>query len=417
MITLSLICFTGFITLSSGSKCCSPPQWERTEYITGTEVVSGKMSPIQGEARTSYDENNGKIVSEYTITRGQKKTTEHVLMDYPGKMKYSVSGGVCKKSTLTGPFTKACIPDNATPPLPMYFGIGDHKINVTNYVVVSPGRISSLLVSDNCVPFSNTTVSKQGETPFVLSFGYNGTTIGIKDSSVFNIPPACQQENADKVTDRERPMFMTKLFGMREQIRDKPKPRAAPKCCIPKQFQSPGGMIGLVEVNGKAMQQGTSMTISYDAMLEKVATTSQTSIDGYPPTTEVQLKDYKAKIQYTLRNGVCQKIPLNSFPDPCMPDDATYKPMVLGSGANTLKGGIYSYVYEGINMTLFMTEDCIPISEMLNGDVGPNVEYWYSLGYSAISLGIKDPSVFNVPAACKGAAMDVSHEEPFVSIR
>ncbi|XP_060075890.1 ependymin-related protein 1-like [Ylistrum balloti] len=345
MITLALFSFVGLIALSLGSKCCSPPQWERGEHIEGTEFVNGTMSPFQGTARTAYDAKNHKFMTKFTMMRGKELEKKHILNDYSTGMKYVVTNGKCMKTELSGPFPEDCVPDEASGGFPMYFGVGDNKIKVTNYILTSPNRSTSLLVTENCVPFSNSTTSTEGESPFSVAIGYNGTTLGISDPSVFDIPPACSHDDHTVTGETAKTNF--------------------PVCCFPKQIESPGGSMGLVNVNGKAlMQQG---------------------------------------VQYTIQNDVCRKSPLTTpmAPD-CTPADATFKPVLLGTGNSTLKGRMYNYIAEGVNMTIFATEDCIPFSETLYGHAGPyGMDYWMTMGFSALTIGIKDPSVFDVPASCR----------------
>ncbi|XP_069134904.1 uncharacterized protein [Argopecten irradians] len=344
-------------------------------------------------------------MNEFSIMRGQQQIAQLSLMDYAAGMAYTVSEGTCTKTKLTGPFQPFCIPDSAPPAIPMYFGTGDNKINVMNYVLADPaGIITSLLVSDGCVPFSNTTINMAGASPYALSLGYNGTTIGIKDPSVFDVPAECKHDT-DPVRVARGKMRATLLKNLMqpEPIKVDPVQQAPRKCCFPQKFQSPGGMIGLVETGGKTYFQSTNLNISYDATLQKQATVSQTSINESPPTIEIELKDYRDGVQYNVRNGKCFKNPLKSPMPNCIPDDATYEPMVMGSGATKLKGGVYTYTLHGIKVTDFVTDDCVLISQILNGNVGPTVEYWYTLGYSALTLGIKDEKVFDVPATCKNA--------------
>ncbi|XP_060075898.1 uncharacterized protein LOC132555565 [Ylistrum balloti] len=390
---LALISFVGLIALSFGSKCCSPPQWDRGEHIEGVEVVNGTMSLFQGTARTAYDAKNHKFMTKFTMMRGKKLEKKHILNDYSAGMKYSVTDGVCTKSQLSGPFPEACVPDDASVGFPMYFGVGDNKIEVTNYVLVSPNRVTSLLVSEKCVPFSNSTTSTEGETPFSVSIGYNGTTLGISDPSVFDIPPECSHDD--------------------HTVTDKPARTNSQVCCFPKQSESPGGLVGLVDVNGKTMMQQTTIMMSNDAINKKTVSRTNTTVGNYSTTYSIELKDYAEGMMYEVKNGVCTKTPLRGpFPDMCTPADATFKPVLLGTGNSTLTGRMYNYMIAGVSMTIFMTEDCVPISEMLSGHAGPT-DYWYTVGYSAMTLGIKDPSVFDVPASCRQL---VSHPDPVVQV-
>lgn len=385
MNTLALVSFVGLVALSSASRCCAPPQLERSEYIEGREMMEGKMIPVKATARTAYDATNERLMTKSTITRGQTTETKHILSDYKQGYQYTVVEGACTKSRLTGPFPAQCIPDNASKGIPMYFGAGDKRILVTDYIVKDADMISSLLVTENCTPFSNTTTCTSGKTPYVVAIAYNGTTLGIADPAVFDIPPSCSHEHT--VPDVQE--------KLNSQV-----------CCVPKQFESPGGALGLIDVNGKALKQTISMMTSYDSINKKTVTKSTTIVENYPPTITVELKDYAAGKQYEVKNGVCNKGPLTTtFPDQCTPANATYSPIVMGTGPHAVKGRIYNYMYSGINMTFIVTEDCVPLTEMLNGHSVASVEYWIALGYTGLTTGIKDPSVFNVPASC-GDDMD-----------
>ncbi|XP_041347228.1 uncharacterized protein LOC121367153 [Gigantopelta aegis] len=100
------------------------------------------------------------------------------------------------------------------------------------------------------------------------------------------------------------------------------------------------------------------------------------------------------------------------FRERCIPDTAKcVGHFYMGSGTNKLQGDTYYVDFRGKGMTRLhiyasVTKNCIPIGEALFGRVkGMAIEE--TVGFANFRLGIKDPSVFDVPKQCDDGRFEV----------
>ncbi|XP_070531920.1 ependymin-related protein 1-like [Ptychodera flava] len=173
-------------------------------------------------------------------------------------------------------------------------------------------------------------------------------------------------------------------------------------CCPPTKWEGQFGELGGY-VTDKTKESGVftvAATAHIDSDIQKVAmeTARQVKI----------IQDYKKKIMYTIAGGNCTKTALQGTveDDVCIPDRAKYFTTLTYFGEDLIADDyIYDIVLHGMKLTtisLVTRSSCIPMG--LQGKVeAKDVKAIYSGGFFNVTLGIEDPSVFDVPAICQHA--------------
>lgn len=173
--------------------CCHPGQWESINYINEAQIASGTKKPVytQGNEALSVDGPNHRIASLSTLNSGGFKVNVQVIQLYDKRVMYTVQSGECKQTPLP-PWSPRCIPDTATLVKQTFYGVGDNKIDIDIYQVISgPNTIYLNIAHADCTPMYQ---SGYGSAQGVSALGfktYTNITTGIKDTSVFDVPSIC----------------------------------------------------------------------------------------------------------------------------------------------------------------------------------------------------------------------------------
>lgn len=195
-------------------------------------------------------------------------------------------------------------------------------------------------------------------------------------------------------------------------------------CCMPDKFESheyvEARIINLVK---STYLQTANMNISYDFTSKKTVTfIYNIKADGKSFPSMSTLVDYEAGVAYIVKNNKCTKSAApRKMPRICVPEifkiaETTH----FGAGSDMLLVHKYQYSYGNTTSSFTVTaKNCYFISyEAYDSQSPEDRPRGVVFG---ITLGIKDPSVFSVPALCKKTAdpQDISEYQagkfhPFV---
>ncbi|XP_078582834.1 mammalian ependymin-related protein 1-like isoform X1 [Branchiostoma floridae x Branchiostoma japonicum] len=162
------------------------------------------------------------------------------------------------------------------------------------------------------------------------------------------------------------------------------------QCCAPKQWESFVGIENTTAVDGKIEVRQISGIESYDYDRKMIAVV----IPGHFVIKVIQ--DYNKGMMYTIVAGQCYATP---WPYPmvnCIPDNATMIEKFEIGGPNGLMIEQYQLqdFIPGFNGYIqFTRPGCIPVSQTQYYD-----SYVTTYGFTNITAGIKDPSVFDIPS-------------------
>ncbi|CAC5407934.1 unnamed protein product [Mytilus coruscus] len=179
-------------TISLASLCCGPAQWEGHEGVfAGVQVNGTGGEGKQGLLNISVDANINKVaIKGYSMWNGQR-VKQHLLNDYSTGKSYAVYDGKCLTANLPpypSPGKLNCVPSDAKLVLSTYYGAGDNKYEIDVHEFMVDGKKMELNVNKgSCVPVGE----HQQLTNGFADVGFMGINEGIKDPSVFDIPPEC----------------------------------------------------------------------------------------------------------------------------------------------------------------------------------------------------------------------------------
>ncbi|XP_035663282.1 uncharacterized protein LOC118406984 isoform X2 [Branchiostoma floridae] len=161
------------------------------------------------------------------------------------------------------------------------------------------------------------------------------------------------------------------------------------QCCAPKQWESFVGIENTTAVDGMIKVTQQYAIESYDFDKKKIAMV-------FPAINMRLIQDYNKGMMYTIVAGMCFTTP---WPFPmvnCIPDNAT----MLASFEMGGKDGLMIEQYQlqdflpGFNGYIqFTRPGCLPVSQTQYYE-----SYATMFGFTNITEGIKDPSVFDIPS-------------------
>ncbi|XP_066291958.1 ependymin-related protein 1-like [Branchiostoma lanceolatum] len=178
-------------------------------------------------------------------------------------------------------------------------------------------------------------------------------------------------------------------------IVDTQPPVPAP-CCVPKQWEGEVHMIQGYVRSGQPGLQNVTVRESYDFTRKKIAV----ELLGMTTPTKV-IMDYNKMEVFTITGTTCTAGKMmNPGMLNCLPMNSTYMGSFRFGGMDGLLVDSWS-IFDpllGGNGVVDMTRDgCIMVTEVLTSPPGSPEPSLSALGVTDVTLGIKDPKVFDVP--------------------
>lgn len=180
----------------------------------------------------------------------------------------------------------------------------------------------------------------------------------------------------------------------------------AHKCCPPKQFEAIMGQIGgscmHAEVGDTTFAFGGD--IHYDYNRKMVAATESGTSGGQEFHLNV-IQDFNKNKQFLIMQGTCKISVLpGSIDDTCLPDTAVFGG-TFAYGLDGFQGDLYYLSGEqmGVNVSAYIVvtkNECLPFSQSVFLSQ-PAADTIAVMGYTNTTLGIKDPTVFEIPKICR----------------
>lgn len=194
--------------------CCTPDQWEahmfwdngnafidRTRDQAENPHVGSAYSYINASLTSAYDFTNGRTYIQVPAVEISPLIPKPVfdnttlLRDYKNGMQYQFSPGKCEKTKLD-PLKRHCIPETA---VKLGDGVlGKDGIQVSTYAYTLsdfPYQFQSTVTQNNieCLPVHVVYFvgSAEADSGAVNSLEVSDISRGIKDSSIFDVPPQC----------------------------------------------------------------------------------------------------------------------------------------------------------------------------------------------------------------------------------
>ncbi|KAL3876393.1 hypothetical protein ACJMK2_034243 [Sinanodonta woodiana] len=181
-------------------------------------------------------------------------------------------------------------------------------------------------------------------------------------------------------------------------------------CCPPDVWEGLEGLLaGSVQAGKPHLTKGGLM-LHLNNTGKIIAIEEDLFVDDH----EIKLKiiqDYNRGTEYMIMDGKCTKKTLEPWKPKCIPDDAqVVQNTYFGAGSAMLAVKTYSFMEKGLQVYATATvSGCIPIVEVMSGTTAEGVSTVDVVEFSGITLGIKDPSVFNIPSICNSESVPFMH--------
>ncbi|KAK3612479.1 hypothetical protein CHS0354_032095 [Potamilus streckersoni] len=170
------------------------------------------------------------------------------------------------------------------------------------------------------------------------------------------------------------------------------------RCCVPTLWEANEGMMMASSVHGKSSLEEHFTRVSFDGNQKIVAVVYLSA----PNQNKRIVQDFSKMTQYSIQGTECHKSILSVPWDPyCIADNATLlQDFYYGTPENRLDAQTFSTSRFGLNGYFTVTKrECVPIALTLMGTVSGVDNFWV-FGMSNFTMGIQDPSFFNVPDTC-----------------
>ncbi|OWF42644.1 uncharacterized protein LOC110460760 [Mizuhopecten yessoensis] len=172
-------------------------------------------------------------------------------------------------------------------------------------------------------------------------------------------------------------------------------------CCVPDQWEAIEGIVTGIDERGRGNLETGSIAFAYDALSERIAAGYRVYYDDKERSGKV-IMDFGREKQYIISRGVCVIAELKKpFQKSCIPGDAKPYTYTLGVGDDILTVKSYQVKYEEIMASISVTNDCVPVSEILTGQI-KGVSFVETIGYTNVTVGIANEGVFTPPPICMG---------------
>ncbi|XP_046345094.1 uncharacterized protein LOC124125777 [Haliotis rufescens] len=176
--------------------CCTPRQWEGVEaQVIGTVKNGGTPLISETEINVHFDATNKRLAFDEKVTANGYTVNVKVIQLWDKLTEYVIQQtGTCTRKHLSGPFPGGCIPDTATLIGSHFEGSVKNKVTYNSYRIVDTAKGVTAIVdmtSDTCEPIRQETYGKTGNDYYLISNRYYDISGGIKNATVFNVPPAC----------------------------------------------------------------------------------------------------------------------------------------------------------------------------------------------------------------------------------
>ncbi|XP_067672391.1 ependymin-related protein 1-like [Haliotis asinina] len=179
-----------------GNICCTPRQWEGVEaQVIGTLKNGGTPLLSETEIKVSVDATNNRMAFDEKVTANGYTVNVKVIQLWDRKTEYIIQQtGTCTRKQLTGDFPSGCIPDTATLTGKHFEGSPQNKVTYNSYRIADAAKgvtIIADMTTDTCEPIRQETFGYSGTEYYFISNRYYDISGGIKNATVFDVPPAC----------------------------------------------------------------------------------------------------------------------------------------------------------------------------------------------------------------------------------
>lgn len=198
MLKFLSVCFlVGLVKGQSPHACCCVDNsWEAIEGFNVGSNRGGKGSLTEGGAAVSFDTDLEKINSNIYVKTGDKVSQFRLLQDYKQKWQYMIDAQKkCKKTRLTDPFQKFCIPAKSKKVAGVYFGsaTASGTLDVDSYRIPTIKGYNGYVAvtAKGCIPFGELLMTGDETGGEMINISFMNYTQGIRDMHVFDVPPEC----------------------------------------------------------------------------------------------------------------------------------------------------------------------------------------------------------------------------------
>ncbi|KAL3862072.1 hypothetical protein ACJMK2_008067 [Sinanodonta woodiana] len=183
-------------------------------------------------------------------------------------------------------------------------------------------------------------------------------------------------------------------------------------CCPPNAWEGfLGTMAGFIKY-GVPHSTKSFLTYHTNSTLGMIYMEGDVIIDRWPTQKIRIFFDNNKNIEYLIMNNRCSKRTLARKQRNCIPENATrVLKTYLGAGPETLAVIVYRFMDRDTEVYSTVTSDsCIPVNTVATGtNPAFKDEYMEVEQLSGITVGVKDPSVFDIPSMCHSADVSIDY--------
>ncbi|KAL3876400.1 hypothetical protein ACJMK2_034249 [Sinanodonta woodiana] len=172
-------------------------------------------------------------------------------------------------------------------------------------------------------------------------------------------------------------------------------------CCPYDAWEGTLGLVTGTEQGGQSHLTLGALNLHVNSAKKIIVSEGEMDVDGYGFQLKA-IQDYMKGTEYDIVNGKCTTKSIGPWKSRCIPDDAQIvQNTYIGAGSEKVAVKTYLYMEDGLQVYSTVTaRDCVPIMSVQSGVTSKGVSTVTASEFSGITKGVKDPSIFNIPAIC-----------------
>ncbi|KAL3876401.1 hypothetical protein ACJMK2_034250 [Sinanodonta woodiana] len=172
-------------------------------------------------------------------------------------------------------------------------------------------------------------------------------------------------------------------------------------CCPYDAWEGTFGLVTGTVQDGNSHLTQSALNLHVNSAKKIIVSEGGMQVDGYGFQLKA-IQDYDKGTEYDIIDNKCTTKSLGPWKSRCIPDDAqVVQNTYVGAGSEKVAVKTYLYMEDGLQVYSTVTaRDCVPIMSVQSGVTSKGVSTVTVSEFSGITQGVKDPSVFNIPAIC-----------------
>jgi len=217
-ISLCALAIVAIIAPLSAQSCCFPLQWEGQQSMYDVSCDRYTRSRL-------YSDFKNKRIASYSVLKkhGVVEQYSKTVADLNTMMLYFIykikDKTICQVSKIRQavPANLNCMPASFKFMGGYHIGAGNESLALKTYAMVKRKYKNYISVTKGCIPVRDRILFTPKTQPNLFDISWYNITIGIKNQDVFNLPPACYEDQSFNILQHIQAMGLAGRMGIEQE--------------------------------------------------------------------------------------------------------------------------------------------------------------------------------------------------------